>query len=103
MGRILRIMTRGENDKKAPCVAHVRPFCSAKRGEIHDARLIAKKLRRNPQLPPEADTGIAVVLLLNMQTMKTLTAEHEGDDRAGAIAALREMTRLYLARKLGSK
>jgi AcrR family transcriptional regulator len=76
---------------------------STKRAQLHVAilRHIAEKLmRRNPHLPSETADNIALVLLQNMKSMVTLTTTPQGSDGSGAIAELREMTRLYLASKL---
>jgi AcrR family transcriptional regulator len=77
---------------------------SEKRGEFHDAilRHIAEKLAvRNPRLGVQTAADMALVLLQNMKTMAALSAKPDGDARSGALAELREMTRLYLANKLG--
>jgi AcrR family transcriptional regulator len=76
---------------------------SMKRAQLHGAILghIADKLRRrNPHLRMETAENAAVVLLQNMKSMKTLTETPESSESSGAIAELREMTRLYLASKL---
>jgi hypothetical protein len=73
---------------------------SVKRGQFHGAilRNIEGKLKqRNPRIRAEAAEDMAVVLLQNMKTMVALSAERDGNARAGAIGELREMTRLYLA------
>jgi AcrR family transcriptional regulator len=79
---------------------------SVKRAELSKAvlRSIAQILRlRSPQLRPQTATDIAVVLLHNMKTMKTLTFEQGIVTSPGATAELREMNRLYLASKLSKK
>lgn len=76
---------------------------SLKRGQLHTAilRNITEKLRRrNPHLRTETAENMAVVLLQNMKSMKELTLTPESSENSGAILELREMTRLYLARKL---
>lgn len=76
---------------------------SEKRGQFHCAILedIAQKLKqRNPRLGTKAAEDMAVVLLSNMKTMVTLSTARDGEPDSGAIAQLREMTRLYLASKL---
>ena len=79
---------------------------SVRRAECHAdiLELISNKLTcRNPRLGAKAAEDMAVVLLQNIKTMKKLTEEHEsGEDCAGAMAELREMTRLYLASKLAN-
>ena len=52
---------------------------------------------RSPQITAETAQAMAVVLLQNMKAMKELVADE------GAAAELRDMTRLYLASKLGGK
>jgi AcrR family transcriptional regulator len=79
---------------------------SVKRAELTKAvlRSIAQILMvRSPQLRPQAATDIAVVLLHNMKTMKTLTFEQGIATSPGATAELREMNRLYLAGKLSKR
>jgi|GEM_PF-4056615 len=76
---------------------------SAKREEFVAAALnrIAGTLSlRSPRLTPGTCRDMAAVLLQNMKGMKALLAAHGQD--SGAVAELREMTRLYLASKLGS-
>lgn len=75
---------------------------SIRRGQLHVAilRHIAEKLRRrNPRLSTETAENMAVVLLQNMKSMRTLT-EAPDSSESGAIPELREMTRLYLSSKL---
>jgi AcrR family transcriptional regulator len=76
---------------------------SLKRGQLHTAilRNITEKLRRrNPHLRTETAENMAVALLQNMKSVKELTLTSESSENAGAILELREMTRLYLAKKL---
>lgn len=76
---------------------------STKRQEFVAAALnrIARTLSlRSPRLSPGRCRDMAAVLLQNMKAMKTLVANHGAD--SGAVAELREMTRLYLASRLGS-
>ena len=76
---------------------------STRRSELHHTilRHIATKLKlRNPHLDSETANDVAVVVLQNMKAMSALAKEQEESDRAGAIAQLREMTRLYLTSKL---
>jgi AcrR family transcriptional regulator len=73
----------------------------AKRAEFKEAAVqhIARTLSlKAPGLPPEAARHMAVVLLQNMKAMKALVVEH--GEASGAVAELRDMTRLYLATKL---
>jgi AcrR family transcriptional regulator len=77
---------------------------SAKRQEFMDAALrrIAKTLSlKAPGLSPGTARHMAAVLLQNMKAMKALVAEY--GKASGAVAELREMTRLYLASKLQGK
>ncbi|HTW85066.1 MAG TPA: TetR/AcrR family transcriptional regulator [Candidatus Sulfotelmatobacter sp.] len=76
----------------------------SRRAELYGSilRLIVDVLRRRkPQLSPGAAADMAVVLVQNMKSMKSLRTETDGTDNAGAIAELQAMTRLYLASKLG--
>jgi AcrR family transcriptional regulator len=77
---------------------------SAKRQEFMDAALrhIAKTLAlKAPELPAGTARHMAAVVLQNMKAMKALVAEY--GKASGAVAELREMTRLYLASKLQGK
>ena len=91
---------RGETQSAVVALLDVRSDGSARRSEFHEVyRLhIARTLKlRDPRLStPEAE-DMAVVLLQNMKTMKSLSSERD----AGAIAELRAMTKLYLTSKLG--
>lgn len=61
-------------------------------------RHIAHTLKlRKPELNEKNAEDMAVVLLQNMKTMKSLDPDRDG----GAIAELRAMTQLYLRSKLG--
>jgi AcrR family transcriptional regulator len=79
---------------------------SARRSELQRTilRHIAGKLQlRNPCLDNETADDIAFVVFQNMKAMKAATASpaEQGDrERAGVIAQLRDMTRLYLTSKL---
>jgi hypothetical protein len=53
---------------------------------------------KSPRLPRETAWHMAAVLLQNMKAMKALIAEY--GDASGAVAELRDMTRLYLTSKL---
>ncbi len=77
---------------------------SAKRGEFRSdmRRRIAHTLTlRKPKLSPKVAKDMAVIILQNMKTVGVLGGELQGDALFGALAELREMTRLYLADKLG--
>jgi AcrR family transcriptional regulator len=79
---------------------------SVKRAEFRNAALrrIAQILMlRSPRIHPETAADVAVVLLHNMKTMKALTLEQGIATSPGAAAELREMNRLYLARKIAKK
>jgi AcrR family transcriptional regulator len=92
--------SRGETQAAIVALLDARPDGTARRGEFHDAsfRHIVRMLKqRDPQLNDRTVDCMAVVLLQNMKTMKSLSTEQN----AGAIAELRAMTRLYLASKLG--
>jgi AcrR family transcriptional regulator len=75
---------------------------SEKRRKLHDGllrRTAEKLLRRDPLLAASVASDMAVILLQNMKSMAALRGDApDGSD--GAIAELREMTRLYLASKL---
>jgi hypothetical protein len=45
--------------------------------------------------------NMAVIILQNMKTVSVLNRELREDERSAALAELREMTRLYLADRLG--
>jgi len=77
---------------------------SAKRKEFRSGmrRRIAETLTlRYPKLSPKVAKDMAVILLQNMKMVGVLNGELRGDARSGALAELREMTRLYLEDKLG--
>jgi AcrR family transcriptional regulator len=77
-----------------------------KRQEFRAAvrRRIAEMLRmRRPQLSATMAVNMAAVLLQTMKSMSRLNSEEKGERRTGAISELREMTRLYLASKLGGR
>ena len=76
---------------------------SAKRVEFRGAmrRRIAETLTlRCPELRPKAARDVAVVVLQNMKAVGVLEKELRGEALAGALAELREMTRVYLAGRL---
>jgi AcrR family transcriptional regulator len=76
-----------------------RSDATAWRGDFHERSLrgvIASLQHRHPTLTEEQAHDMAVVLLQNMKTMKSLDV----DQNPGAIAELRTMTTLYLKSKL---
>ena len=88
---------RGET----PAILALLDARSDARGDFHDRALrgVAGSLKvRNATLGDERARDMAVVLLQNMKTMKSLDVEQN----AGAIAELRAMTALYLKSKLES-
>lgn len=90
---------RGETQAAVVVLLDARPDATARRSEFHDAFLrhvVHALTARDPRLTPKKAEDMAVVLLQNMKTMKSLCAERD----AGAIAELRAMTRLYLTSKL---
>jgi AcrR family transcriptional regulator len=99
----LMVEIRGES-KAMLAVLDARSEWSAKREEFRDATLrrIARTLTlRSPRMMPETARHMAVVLLHNMKTMKSLVVDH--GEGGGAAAELRDMTRLYLMNKLRMK
>jgi AcrR family transcriptional regulator len=77
-----------------------RSDANAWRGEFHERSLravVASLKLREPKLGDAEAHDMAVVLLQNMKTLKSLDV----DRNAGAIAELRSMTALYLRSKLG--
>jgi AcrR family transcriptional regulator len=79
------------------------PEGSAKRDGFRSGmrRQIAKTLLlRSPKLDPGTAKDMAVVLIQNIKMAGFLKQEFQGDALAGALAELREMTRLYLMSKL---
>ncbi len=92
---------RGETQSCIVALLDARPDASVRRAELHDAfhRHIVRVLTmREPRLGSEELDNMAVVLLQNMKTMKSLSPERD----AGAIDELRAMTRFYLVGKLGN-
>jgi AcrR family transcriptional regulator len=92
---------RGETQAAVVALLDARSDGSARRGEFFESfrRHIVRTLKlRDPRLDPRKAEDMAVVLLQNLKTMKSLSAERD----AGAIAELRAMTRLYLTSKLGA-
>jgi AcrR family transcriptional regulator len=91
---------RGETQAAVVALLDARPDASARRSELHDMYLnhIVRTLKlREPRLPTRKANDMAVVLLQNLKTMKSLSVERD----SGAIAELRAMTQLYLSSKLG--
>jgi AcrR family transcriptional regulator len=77
---------------------------SAKRKEFRGAmrRHISETLiLRRPELDPTVARNMAIIILQNMKSVSVLNRELPEDERTGALAELRDMTRLYLADKLG--
>jgi AcrR family transcriptional regulator len=99
---LIGLMIEIQADSKAMvALLDVRAEGSAMRQEFREAamRHIARTLSlKSPGLPPETARHMAAVLLHNMKAMKTLVAEY--GEAGGAVAELRDMTRLYLASKL---
>jgi AcrR family transcriptional regulator len=86
---------RGETQAAVVTLLDARSDFSARRSEFYDAfrRHIVRVLKlRDPRIGTQKAEDMALVLLQNMKTMKSLDAERD----AGAIAELRTMTRLYL-------
>jgi len=76
---------------------------SIKRQEFRSRmrRRIAETLTlRSPKLDRKVARNMAAILLQNMKMVGVLKEELQGDALAGALAELREMTRVYLAAKL---
>jgi AcrR family transcriptional regulator len=76
---------------------------SAKRKEFRSAmrRQIAQTLTlRCPKLDSTVARNMAVIILQNMKTVSVLNRELRENERSGALAELRDMTRLYLADRL---
>jgi AcrR family transcriptional regulator len=76
---------------------------SAKREQFRRAmrRHIAETLTlRRPKLNPTVARNMAIVILQNMKTVSVLNRELGPGERSGALAELRDMTRLYLADRL---
>jgi AcrR family transcriptional regulator len=78
---------------------------SARRAELRRMarRRIARILKaRKPLLASNLLEDMAAVLLQNMRAMAALITEQDPDLAQGALAELREMTRLYLSHRLGA-
>ena len=88
----------------AVALLDARAEWSARRAELrqlirrHIARIL---LTRSPRLAPNLVESMAAILLQNMRAMATLLAGQAHDEPPGALVELRDMTRLYLANKLG--
>lgn len=77
---------------------------SSKRVEFRRAmhqRIARTLMRRSPKLKPRMAADMAIVILQNMKTVGVLNAELRDETLSGALKELREMTRLYLASKIG--
>ncbi|MGB8353581.1 MAG: helix-turn-helix domain-containing protein [Chthoniobacteraceae bacterium] len=102
----LKILVDLHGEKPAiRALLEAHPGWSAKRAEFRAAirRNIAKTLKlRSPHLDPETAGNMAVIILQNMKTVGVLGKELRGKPLSGALAELHEMTRLYLAHKLGA-
>ena len=88
----------------AVALLDARAEWSARRAELrrlirrHVARIL---LVRSPQLAPDLVESMAAILLQNMRAMAMLLAEQAQDEPPGALVELRDMTRLYLANRIG--
>jgi AcrR family transcriptional regulator len=102
---LLNIMADVHREKRAiRALLEAQPDSWAKREEFRSAmrRRVAKTLTlRNPKLDPKLARDMAVVVFQNMKTVGALNQDLRGDALSGALAELREMTRLYLEAKLG--
>ncbi len=77
---------------------------SAKRKEFRSAmrqHIVETLTLRCPELDFKAAKNMAVIILQNMKTVSVLNRELREDERSGALAELRDMTRLYLEDRLG--
>ena len=88
----------------AVALLDARSEWSARRAELrqlirrHIARIL---LGRSPRLSPDLVESMAAILLQNMRVMAMLIAEQAPDEPPGALVELRDMTRFYLANRLG--
>ena len=88
----------------AVALLDARSEWSARRAELrrlirrHIARIL---LARSPRLSSDLVDSMAAILLQNMRVMAMLIAGQAQDEPPGALAELRDMTRFYLARRLG--
>jgi AcrR family transcriptional regulator len=104
---LLNIMADVHREKRAiRALLEAQPDSWAKREEFRSAmrRRVAKTLTlRNPKLDPKLARDMAVVVIQNMKTVGALNQDLRGDALSGALVELREMTRLYLEAKLGTR
>jgi AcrR family transcriptional regulator len=104
---LLNIMADVHREKRAiRALLEAQPDSWAKREEFRNAmrRRVAKTLTlRNPKLDPKLARDMAVVVIQNMKTVGALNQDLRGDALSGALVELREMTRLYLEAKLGTR
>ena len=102
----LKILVDLHGEKPAiRALLEAHPGWSAKRAEFRRAirRRIAETLTlKSPGLDPGTAGDMAVILLQNMKTVGVLGKELRGKALSGALAELHDMTRLYLADKLGN-
>ena len=102
---LLNIMTDFHRERRAiRALLEAQSDSSEKREEFRSAmrRRVAKTLRlRNPRLGPELAMDMAVVVIQNMKTVVALNQELRDRALSGALAELRQMTRLYLEARLG--
>ncbi len=88
----------------AAALLDARSEWSARRAELrqlirrHIARIL---LACSPGLAPDLVDSMAAILLQNMRAMAMLLAQQAHDEPPGALVELRDMTRLYLASRLG--
>ena len=103
---LLNIMTDFHRERRAiRALLEAQSDSSAKREEFRSAmrRRVAKTLTlRHPKLGPKLARDMAVVVIQNMKTVGALNQDLRDDALSGALAELREMTRLYLEAKLGN-
>jgi AcrR family transcriptional regulator len=101
---LLDFMVELQGESKAMvALMEARDEYSAKQQDFRELALrhIAGTLMlRSPQLPLAKAEHIAVVLLHNMKTMKSLASDPVGADTDGPTAELRHMTRIYLRSRL---
>ncbi|HXM05388.1 MAG TPA: TetR/AcrR family transcriptional regulator [Chthoniobacterales bacterium] len=102
---LLNIMADFHREKRAiRALLEAQSDSSAKREGFRTAmrRRVAKTLRlRNPRLDPDLAMDMAVVVIQNMKTVVALNQELRDSALSGALAELRQMTRLYLEARLG--
>jgi AcrR family transcriptional regulator len=102
---LLNIMADFHREKRAiRALLEAQSDSSAKREGFRTTmrRRVAKTLRlRNPRLDPDLAMDMAVVVIQNMKTVVALNQELRDSALSGALAELRQMTRLYLEARLG--